>query len=108
VLVLHALTVCLGLLSVALSTCLCLYFLRSKTRISRAFAYTLAGEAFLAAVTVLFALFAQGLYDFISLPAAMIMRWSMFLVATATSFHLAYQLRLIELQAAKNGDEDGS
>lgn len=106
-LILHALTVCFGLFSVALSTCLSFYFLRSKTRISRAVAYTLAGEAFLAGVTVFFALFAQGLYDVIGIPAAMIMRWAMFLVATATSLHLGYQLRLIELQAAKDGKNNG-
>ena len=91
-------TVLLGLVSLSLSAAMGLYFIRSQSRIARAVSYMLIGEAFVSFVTVLFSVFAMGVYDCMGPILAMVMRWAMFAVASATSIHLAYQVRMIELR----------
>lgn len=105
--ILHTLTVSLGLTSVVLSAVLSYYFSRSEQRIAKAVSYMLAGEAFVGLVTVMFSCFAHGFFDVIGPGVAMCMRWAMFIVASGTSLHLAFQLRLIELSMVNGEKEDG-
>lgn len=59
----------------------------------------LGAEAFVSLCTVVFSICAMGIYDVMSPGVAMILRWLMFTVTAATSVHLAYQIRIIELES---------
>ena len=61
----------------------------------------LLGESIGAAVTVAFAITADGLLNIVGPVSAMVMRWIMFSIAFVTSIHLAYQTWKIEI---KGGD----
>ena len=99
---LQYLTVALGCVALAFALFMFVYFIRSKYPIGKAVALMLLGESIGIAVTVGFSIFANGLYDCIGDSGSMFLRWVMFLTALATSLHLAYQTRLIELRAIKD------
>lgn len=103
---LQVFTVAVGAVALSFSLVMFLYFIRSRNRIGRAVAYMLAGESVGIAVTIAFACLSNGIYDLIGPYGALILRWILFSAAIATSAHLAYRTRQIELQLSN--DEDGS
>ena len=107
--ILHIATIALGCVSLSLSLLLFLYFRRSSQPIGRAVAFMLLGETVGAAATVIFALTANGLYDVLGDGGSTVLRWVIFTSAILTSVHLAYQTRLVELDAmakdASNADD---
>ena len=80
-----------------MSFMLFVHFIRSHKPIGKAVALMLLGESIGSAVTVVFAIAAEGIFDDMLTPAVMLgMRWLMFTVAFATSVHLAVQTWRIE------------
>lgn len=96
----------IGTVALTFSASMFCYFIRSRAKIGKAVAYMLAGECIGIAMTLVFCVFANGVYDFLGDHGSMFLRWVMFTAAIASSVHLAYRTRQIELQLSD--DEDGS
>ena len=84
-------TVGVGFIAVFLSFSLFAFFMKSRKPIGKAVGLMLLGESIGLAITIVFSITADGVFDIMSPHAAMVMRWVMFLVAMSTSIHLAYQ-----------------
>lgn len=103
---LQYLTAALGGVAFFCSTALAIYFIRSKSPLGKAFAYMLAGEALAMCVTLVFSLFAYGVYDILCPQAALALRWILFLGAIITSLHLAWCIRKVELNGISKDVRD--
>lgn len=84
-------TVGVGFIATFLSLSLFAFFIKSRKPIGKAVGLMLLGESIGLAITIAFSITADGVFDIMNPPAAMAMRWGMFLVAMSTSIHLAYQ-----------------
>lgn len=92
-------TVGFGCICLAISFFLFMHFIKSRRKIGKAVGLMLLGESVGAAVTVAFAITADGVIDIGNPISAMILRWIMFSAAFVTSLHLAYQTWMIEIGA---------
>lgn len=90
-------TVCFGSMCVFMSFVLFTHFIRSRKPIGKAVGLMLLGESIGGAVTVVFAITAEGIFeDALTPPIILTMRWVMFSAAFLSSVHLAVQTYRIE------------
>ena len=95
-------TTFLGCFALILSLSLCFYFLKARHSIGRAVAYMLAGESVGLAVTIVFSLFSNGVFDIMGPITSMIARVLVFATAVTTSTHLAYHTAKIQSEEDKS------
>lgn len=89
-------TVLFGAASCALSFALFMHFIASRKPIGKAVGMMLFGEFFCGIATVVFSITHNGMLDIGGDVSSILLRLSMFSVASATSLHLAYQTWKIE------------
>lgn len=96
---------CEGVLAVCLCAGFFVYFARSQYQIGRAVGYDKLAEGFLSAMTLVFSLLVDGVWDFpLSPPTMAIMRAAMFGASIACSVHLFVATRRVVAEKEQRRD----